>query len=155
MQCDLRIGSVRFLPPPAEGVRAPRHAGTPGERAEPYPTAEFARLPDGHRCFRATTIKGYARTILDMETKDPLYPNLCPICGCDSIAAFFRPGAIDLYRCSQGHWFFYDSLVHQNAANGRNELNELLASYTSKEWKAPRFRRAQRRGNLLVFPKAI
>src|SRR6478609_4266337 len=89
-----------------------------------------------------------------METNDPIVPNWCPICGCDSMAAFFRPGAIDLYRCGQGHWFFYDSLVHQNAADGRNELNDLLESYRSKEYKTVRIKTARRRGNLLVFPKA-
>ena len=71
------------------------------------------------------------------------------------MAAFFRPGAIDLYRCGQRALVFdHTILVHQNAADGRNELNDLLESYRSKEYKTVRIKTARRRGNLLVFPKA-
>jgi hypothetical protein len=37
-------------------------------------------------------------------------PNFCPVCGGDSVTAYTRLGALHLFRCGSGHWFFFELL---------------------------------------------
>jgi hypothetical protein len=87
-----------------------------------------------------------------MENKSPVLPTFCPICGRDSLAAFLCPGFFNLYRCAQGHWFFFDSLLGHRANDGGNKLNDLLGIDKAN---AARTRRIRRNGNLVMFPKIL
>jgi hypothetical protein len=44
-----------------------------------------------------------------VQTKPPITPKFCPICGHNSIERVTRPGVLNLYRCGDGHFFIFDS----------------------------------------------
>ena len=55
-------------------------------------------------------------------------PRLCPICGQNSIEAYVRPRALQLYRCGNAHFFTFDWYEDspKQGKNGKNKDREKI-----------------------------
>jgi len=59
-------------------------------------------------------------TAWEMASEQLNHPKVCPICGRNSIKAFERPGALDLYQCEDGHFFLSDTARRQVVDERKN-----------------------------------